>query len=413
MRNKAYFYIPKRKFKSHKGSAPYLAEMLVKELEGATEIKISFFLYNNPYLHSQLEKLMEKGCKITVFTIPLDGYDTKSTKVYYRGSENHIFTSKREYSSRIFDRINILGSNFKLFIFPHTYIWFKQKFSRGKHLYSLHNKSILAKFGNNGIKCISSSCNFALGDPPHSENLLIISNETSTADMFKTYFNLLRGNSLSIEEYIEFRRGNMDIQHIVEPVDLNDNFNTCYFTAPFIKYNAIGSNHYVQNKIIEFIQTAQRRIYICSQHFSDYNSFDKQSKSIVDAIRQVKRIREIELKIIKQTQENDQRQGKRTSEVERILANMNLTEQRVWRQVIHDKFIIVDNSVMVSTANFTSTQFAWSEEHLMKYMIDDNNEHKVINTFSEVNSFHFIYESVLVRDFMKHFRELWKLSNGI
>lgn len=411
---RACFEIPQTDKKHFKGSAPNLLMELVEELRGAVEIKLSLFLYNNPYLHSKLEDFANHGCKITVYSIPLNGYDPKRVLIFKNNYQDSFWSSKKEYAQKIYSRIEAGIPNFELRIFPHTYIWVRQKFSRGNELYSLHNKSMLARFPDGTTKCISSSCNFAFGDPQHSENYLVVENDRNTTLMFETYFQLLEQHSLSQDEYRGFSAKCYDIEYIVNSINLKDEFFSCYFTAPFIKYENVGSNHYVQKKIIDFIRTAEQRIYTCSQHFSDYESFDPCAKSIVRAIIDTATERQLELKVLKQTRQQHQKQGARTTSAESILGQIKNAEQRFLSPIIHDKFIIVDNKILITTANFTSTQFAWAEGHQMAYFVVPENKNYIIqNTFSEVNSFHFVEDIDLVNCYLLHFNKLWHMANKI
>jgi hypothetical protein len=409
---KTYNNIPKELWKKHiKGSAPILLNHLVEELKGAKKISVSFFLYNNPYLHTFIEKMAEEGCEINIYSIPLNGYDERMKDLY---KSNYAFkdkvnTSKFEYAEKVYNRVINGNGNINLKIFPHTYIWNKQKFSRGSNLYSLHNKSILAEF-EDGVKCISSSCNFALGDPPHSDNFLIIKGSSNTEKIFKDYFLILDRISLPINNYLNLSNNHYDFEYVVKPVNLIDTYITDYFTAPFIKYDGMGSNHYIQKKIIEFIQSAQKRIFICSQHFSDIDSFDNNADSLVEQLKNIDR--NVDIKVLKQTRAHNQAQGWRTAKTEKTLKNCSNVSQRYWNPIIHDKFIIVDDKMLVTTGNFTPTQFAWKENREMTYVVDEK-PFKVINTFSEVNSYHFLEDKEVVNEYLSHFYALWDKSEII
>jgi phosphatidylserine/phosphatidylglycerophosphate/cardiolipin synthase-like enzyme len=407
---RTYFDIPNDNRKHIKGSSPNLTKNFIEEIQGAKNIYISFFLFNNPIIQKELEKLSEQGCKIKIYSLPLQGYDNRSKVIYYKNFTKTISTSKHEYAEKIYKRIR-KNKNMELKIFPHTYVWFKQKFSRGKEAYSLHNKSVLAEFENDVIKCISSSCNFALGDPRHTENMLVVENCYNTISMFKTYFKLIDKYSLTVEDYEDFSKTSYDFEYIIQPMDLKDTYNSCYFSAPFIKYNGLGSNHYIQKIIIDLISNAKDRIFICAQHISDIDSFDKNALSIVDAIKGViDKNPEIEIKLLKQTRSTNQVQGARTYATELLFNAFNNVEQKYWSPVIHDKFVIVDKKVLVSTSNFTSTQFAWSENHPMKYEVNGENR-VVMNTFSEVNSFHFIENISVTESYESHFKGIWEKAS--
>ncbi|MBB6445796.1 phospholipase D-like domain-containing protein [Bacillus benzoevorans] len=413
---RTYNDVPKQLWKRHvRGSSLVLLEKLMDELTGAKRIFISFFLYNNPFLHKFLEDMSEQGCEIYIYSIPLDGYDAAVKQLYKRdySEENSVNFSKFDYAQRTYNRISNNNQNISLKIFPHTYIWYKVKFNRGKNLFSLHNKSIMAEF-ENSVKCISSSCNFAFGDPPHSDSFIVIEGKNTDAEkMFKKYFSILDKLSYSINEYIDFRKTYYDFDYIVNPVNLEDTYSLDYFTAPFIKYNGIGSNHYVQEQIIKFIKSAQNQIYICAQHINDIESFDENAASIVQCL--IDMDKNVVIKVLKQTRPENQKQGDRTVSTEEALKKCSNVSQKYWTPTIHDKFIIVDDKKMLfTTANFTPTAFAWEENHLMSYEVVRKDGRKETvkrrNTFSEVNSFHFIEDKNLVEKYIKHFENLWNKS---
>ncbi|MFP3919956.1 hypothetical protein U5N28_19305, partial [Lysinibacillus telephonicus] len=129
------------------------------------------------------------------------------------------------------------------------------------------------------------------------------------------------------------------------------------------------------------------------------------------AIGEIAKSRGIEVKILKQTRAANQRQGNRTSLAESYLKSILSIEQRYYFPIIHDKFLIVDDSILVTTANFTSTQFAWAENYNMKYYNEKENiDFSINNTFSDINSFHFINSKDVTNKYLKHFNTLWDIS---
>lgn len=413
---RAYFDVPiDTSTKNMRGSSPYLLKNLLNELSNAAEIKLSFFLYNNPFLHEELERLSEQGCSVQIYSIPLNGYTKQLVQIHNPIKNIRFTSSKYIYAEKIYKRIeNKQFSRISLRLFPHTYQWYKQLFSRGKEAYSLHNKSLLITMRNGDIKCISLSSNLAFADPPHSDNMLIVENETHTINMFRSYFELLDKHSLSLNDYEEFSKSKFDFEYQVKPTDLNpNNFQGCYFSAPFISYNGQGSNHFVQEKIIDFLKLAKHRIYICSQHFMDIGSFDKAAKSILTSLGEYANLKPtMEIRVLKQTRADNQAQGKRTYLAEEYLKQIENAQQRYLSPTVHDKFIIADNKIVVMTANITPTQFAWGFPYDMKYEV--NNEiFTVQNCFSEINSFHFIDDAELTERYTIHFQNLWKISKEI
>ncbi|WP_310877819.1 phospholipase D family protein [Priestia megaterium] len=387
-----------------------MLKKLTEELEGAKKISISFFLYNNPYLHTFIEEMAKNGCEINIYTIPLNGYDVQKKRLYKSNyaDKDAVETSKLEYAQKVYDKILSSSFNINLNIFPYTYIWKEQRFSRGSDLYSLHNKSILAEFSD-GWKCITSSCNFALGDPPHSDSFLVINGDSNNnaVRIFKEYFSILDQISLSYSDYCKYSENYYDFDYSVSVVNLKDTFITDYFTAPFIKYDGVGSNRYVHNKILEMIKSAQERIYICSQHFGDILPFNPRDGSIVEALKKVEK--KVDIKVLKQTRPWHQASPMRTDKTEKELRIHSNISQKVWHPIVHDKFIIVDNKVLVTTGNFMPTQFAWSDNRTMKYIVGGE-QYERVRVFSEVNSYHFLEDAHITENYEKHFNHLWEKS---
>ncbi|WLR60174.1 phospholipase D-like domain-containing protein [Guptibacillus hwajinpoensis] len=412
---KAFFDMPlNHSIKHIRGSSPYLLDQLIKEIGKAKEIKVSFFLYNNPFLHEALENIAHKGCKVIIYSLPLNGYTKQEVKISNPEKSRLFVSSKYEYALKTYRRVfNRPNNNIEIKIFPHTYRWFKPKYSRGDEPYSLHTKNIWLLDEDGKEKFICLSCNLAFADQQHSENMLVIEDERNAKNMYKIYFELLENWSLSLKQYINYSKQKFDFEYIVKPINLKDTFNDTYFTAPFICYENKGSNHYVQEKIIQFINSASKDITICSQHFMDIDSFDSNADSIIEHLyKKVTVEKHINLKILKQTRANHQSHGKRTKLAEEKFSQLSNVEQRYWSPVVHDKFIIVDDKLLISTANFTATQFAWSDQRQVSYEVGDR-DIRVSNCFSEVNAFHFIEDVELKSAYLDHFNELWKHSTTI
>ena len=61
------------------GSAPDILQNLISYFdalaEDISEIYCCMYLYNNPILHKKMKQLSEKGIRINIISIPLEGYD--------------------------------------------------------------------------------------------------------------------------------------------------------------------------------------------------------------------------------------------------------------------------------------------------------------------------------------------------
>lgn len=412
--NDAFFFIPESVTleKHPKGSAPTIVDDLCTLITDSKEIWISMFLFNLPFFQKILEDLATKNnAKIKIYTIPLEGYDNKSISLTYKekGMIKKKITNKREYAQVVHERVRN-HKNMELFYLYHTNLWSSQVTSRGRDSYSLHNKSIMFKRIDDSYMCASMSANLAIGDPLHSENLFVTS-DSETVRVFKEYFSQLENHSIAASQYNEQNLQTdfkiIDACHIIRVT----NETNCLFTAPFLKYqylnqDPVGSNNFVYQKIRSKIESAQFRILICAQHFNDYEPYDSRNEGLGEAVlKMAKDNDELKVEILKQTLATHQKQGERAKKFENKCNSYPNIDLKYWHPIIHDKFIIVDNEVIVMTANITPTQFAWSEGHRMRVQ-NENGSNMYRNNFSDINSFHFTEDYDVLKKYEHHFENL-------
>ncbi|TFE25598.1 phospholipase D-like domain-containing protein [Cohnella luojiensis] len=409
---KAFFEIPVdfRKRGKH-GSSPKLLRNLMNELEGAQEIWISMFLYNNPYLHEFLKKKAAAGTKVVVISIPLSGYSDQPYEVDgYRAKR-----SKREFAQQIYEDPGAID----LRIFPHTYVWKRKQVKRGSDVYSLHVKCMLAKFTEGFSKCVLTSSNMACGDPSHSENMLVTAGDPDTTARFTAFFESLYANTLDIPSYQRFLEDNNNLDahySIAHQVDWpNLDHNQTWFTGPWIRCDSIGSNQYARKRILDLISNAQNRIYLCAQHFNDFRPFGSidGARSIVDILLEAAGQKNIDIRLLTQTTSAHQEEKGRTIRSEEALIGNSKIEQRYLSPIIHDKFIIADDAMMVMTANMTSTQYAWDDDREMQYEVDGVEFSVLHQCFSEVNAFQVVKDAAITRQYEQHFSQLWERATKV
>jgi phosphatidylserine/phosphatidylglycerophosphate/cardiolipin synthase-like enzyme len=278
-------------------------------------------------------------------------------------------------------------------------------------------KAFLADFGEKSRKCIISSGNLSTGDPPHSENLLVIEDEETYEKGFNQFFNDLLQRAIPYEEYLgkgavdDFLFNAKDTMTDIQ----RDVFSKSFFTSPYYTINGVGSNHYASQKIIEMLEKAESRILICSQHFHDVLPFDPDAKTIVAALKRIKEANpKLEVRVLKQVTSAGLADKRRAAIVESIFQYYMKVEQR-FNRLVHDKFIIVDeDKINVCTSNYTPTQFAWSDKRTVEFKNEKGQKHTKIDTFSEVNAFAILENaSEVVKQYENHFERLWKNANEI
>lgn len=115
-------------------------------------------------------------------------------------------------------------------------------------------------------------------DPLHSDNFIVIEGESEYWDVFSRFMADTEKNAIPLKKYdATYSKPEDDFKYSfigkeIEKKSLESE--VCFFTAPFYFINGDGSNHIAGNKIIEIIKPAQRRIWICAQHFHDVLSLN-------------------------------------------------------------------------------------------------------------------------------------------
>ncbi|MGD7023040.1 phospholipase D-like domain-containing protein [Rossellomorea vietnamensis] len=408
---RAYCHIPKKlSEKAPEGSCPELLYDLMSELEGATEVHIASYLFNNPILFEFLSEMAKKGCEVIITSLPLRGYKDKPTKV--KGYLDKI--SGQDMARQIYEKI-YKTANMQLNIFPHLYSWYGALYAGGGASYSFHVKSIYAVFPNTS-KCFITSGNFMFTDPYHSENMLVIEEEIEYRDTFVQFFKDLETYAVPYEKFkSDFKEEEQEFLYSfydnTKELSKAESRN-CFFTAPFYKYDEQGSNHYAGERIIELIKNAENRIWLCAQHFHDISSFDTERSSIINAIYDKHLLdSDVEFKFLKQVPHSSLADKRRAAIAETLFQYVINAEQR-YNRLTHDKFIIIDDTLVVSTANYTSTQFAYG---VRPAELKANKKIKKLDVFSEVNSFVVIPNCPpeVIEQYEKHFLELWNTGEVI
>lgn len=407
---RSYCRLPPKTTKKHvDGSCRDLFQDLLSELKGARTVNAALYLFNNPNLYSFLRKMADNGTKVNVVSLPLTAYNEKKVKVEGLGE-----TSKRDQANKIYSKI--LSENvINLSIFPHMYVWSGARYAGGGPSYSFHIKAFLADFGRGKQKCVVSSGNFATGDPPHSENMIVIENNQTYIQAFKRFFKDLLNSAIPYEDY-QGKEQKDDFLFIPGKTDVSRGlFSKAFFTSPFYTIGNIGSNHYASQKIIGLLKKAEERILICSQHFHDISPYDPEASSIISALNEIKQSnRRIKIYALKQVSSKGWLADKRRAAMAEFFFQRELKAQQRRSRLVHDKFIIVDaDKINVCTSNYTPSQFAWDEGRIMKFK-DEDGVHKKTDTFSEVNAFVILENAPkIAKQYEDHFWRLWKTATEI
>jgi len=348
---------------------------IVKELkrkkEKVEEVHLALYLFNNVYLYHELLGMAKKGVKVTVISLPLTGYDRRKIK-----------EAKHVYAKALEDNV------IKLLVFPHMYLWYGAEYAGGGASYSFHVKAGLIKYKDGTSTVFLTSGNLAPGDPTHSETAVFIddSNSSPYVKAFELLFDEVEKRAKPWKEYAEQVEGlDAELQQIFDFAFvgglnlINHKIAEVFFTAPFINVLGKGSNHYARESIVNLIQSAERRVLVCAQHSHDLSPFDGYSgTTITRALITAKESNpKMDVRVLKQVASSGLADKRRAAFVECHLSYAGVAQRA--NKFVHDKFVIADEVVLITTSNFTATQFGWG-----KRQMEFKAEIKNLNTVEEV-----------------------------
>lgn len=415
------------------------------EEEKIEEVHIALYLFNNLHLLNELLKLKNRGAEVVIISLPLTGYDSRKIKA-----------AREVYSA-------VLRSGLRLLVFPHMYVWYGAEYAGGGASYSFHVKSGIIKYKDGSAKAFLTSGNLAPGDPTHSETALFVKDKNPRSlyiRPFELFFKEIEQRSKRYENYKNQVDGlDESLQQVFDfafiggsnPINYTANeAQYAFFTAPFISMDGIGSNHYARLRIVRAIQSAKRRVLLCAQHVHDISPFNGfEGETVIKALIEAKTSNAgMDVRVLKQVSSAGLADKRRAAFVECHLEHAGVKQRE--NKLVHDKFVVADDTVIVSTSNFTATQFGWGERRMeFKTGINDlaivekvvakanaffenaprsvecrlvkkrkgKPEVKVVktDTFSEVNCFVELMDSKLADNLVEYFNSLWghRLSSDV
>ena len=423
------------------GSNEALYQNLISELkeneDEISKIRLALYLFNNVSLYEELVKFAETGISVNVTSIPLSGYDhrkiSKAIEIYRRAIDDN---------------------EIQLSIYPHMYYWYGARYAGGNASYSFHVKAGLIKYRDGTSKVFISSGNFAPGDPTHSESLasITMSNTSPIIKLHTWFFDELLKRSKPFSSYHKYtshlsqkEKPIFDFSFIggSNITDLNRRqVENSFYTAPFITIEGQGSNHYSREKIVELITKSKKQLLICTQHSHDISPFDGyEGPTLIASVSQQNRKNPgLDIRILKQVSSSGLSDKRRASFVESHLHYAGIPQRS--NRLIHDKFIISDDTVLITSGNFTATQFGWGDrkmefttsiqdysqaesiiESACSYFGTDNEAVWIKRTrprsgpgkvkvfkndvFSEVNSYLIVENQETARKLTQYFYSLW------
>jgi len=436
---------------SEYGSNPEIYRAIEKELQARVndieEIHLALYLFNNGHLFRALKNIAGKA-RVVVTSLPLAGYDKRKV-----ASAEQIYT----------EILKLNNINFDLMIYPYMYVWYGAEYAEGGASYGFHVKVGYVLYKDDSCKLILTSCNLSPGDPYHSETAAVIDDSacsTPYGAAFKKFFDQVEQLAIPWRPY--FNSTHNLPEHLQQAFDfafigkhglvnwMGSSAEKAFFTGPFIKINGTGSTWYARRRIVDLIMSAEKRLLIAAQHIHDIAPFnDFSGETVIGAIIEKKRNKpSLEVKVLKQTPSRGLADKRRAAFAECHL-NYAGVEQRA-NKLVHDKFIVADNVVLITTSNFTASQFGWGERNMEftvagDYQVVNNVISKALSLFkqpqnlvsikpvesrktgakrvkivkndifAEVNGFIVIEDEGLANDLANYFYRLWhhRLSEPI
>ncbi len=349
-------------------------DWLKRNKQNLASFDLAMYLFNNNAFLDALVDIANTGCRVTVYSIPLEGYDKKDPKKIY-GFQNHDFIgeyTKFEMGCKVYNKIRMLNiPNFVFRIVPHMYVRSPRfnPFSRGKLPYSLHCKTFFATLNNGENYAGITSSNLAVRDEEKLELASIIALDGNDAASAADFFEGLRENSFAIRDFDE----SADYSHFQVHMRPQPAGGSLKYTAPFYRDSSIAFETSIRNAI----EAAEERVIICAQHVSAYNySYER---SFRDPQARVGYVREpgflsaaiekaengVGVFFLSQTYVDAfGDHGCRKPENTRAFvafaeAARNSGCQYKTNEHLHAKFVVADNTAIISTSNFTPTEFIY------------------------------------------------------
>lgn len=386
---------------------------LDERMENISEINLCLYLYNNEILHNKMKELANRGIVVNVISIPLEGYDARYPKDILDFRSNAIIhknATKYSLAKEIYDDIvKFDNKNYKLHLFGHTYVRSSRmrSFARGTLPYSLHTKSIFIKLKDGGSISGLTSSNLAVRDESKDELMILIEDTNSSRKSSELFFSNLIKNSTAADKWLNpYPKFHYDMEIIDAGAPGNN-----YYAAPFF----VDSPVKISNFISDLLGTAKHRIYICAEHLAAYNYYDMNSIIQPGLFGTIfKKSKEgIPVSCLSQTyvDANGYSHGQRSPSNTKMFSQLIQEIDRLGNisyavnKNVHAKFIVIDDTVVISTANYTPTEFIYGDVFIDKFDADSLNGITYKGVFSEVSHFITIESKSLADELIKFFRE--------
>lgn len=384
-----------------------------------SEINLALYLYNNEVLHNKMKELAASGINIKVVSIPPEGYDdSRPTDIYVRGTDEIAYYKATKYSlaKHIYDDvINYNNPNYQLYVFGHIYVRSSKikNFSRGKLPYSLHTKSIFIKMRDGNSVTILTSCNLAVRDESKEELMVFVEGDSTINNETEYFFKMLIDNSTPAKDWKDPYPNFSYAMNYVEP--LYSKYN--YFAAPFFNKSPI----IISDKLSKIVEGAKNRLFIYAEHLAAYNYTDlngQQIPGLFDAVFN-KCSQGVPVYCLSQTyvdgngDSHGQRSPMNTFMFKKLMQKIDTLQNCVYavNSQVHAKFIVSDDTVVISSANFTPTEFLYGRIKIDGFDAPELKNVRYDGMFSEVEHYVILENHSLAEELVSFFNETLNEEN--
>ena len=391
-------------------------DFLDREADNISEIYLSMRLYNNGVLHEKMKAFANRGIKVTVISIPLEGYDNNYPKKIYEYGTNETYCHNvtiYSLAKEIYEDIERWNNeNYILRIFDHTYVRisslrYKNSFSERMLPYSLFTKSIYIKYKDGKTVTGLTSSDLAVGYQPKDEIMLLVEDTLASRETSEMFFSNLLMHSVRLSDW---RNPHPNYHYEMETVD-GGNVGMNYFTAPFIQDSPIK----MEEKIRDIIFGAQERIYICAEHLSafSYHALKGSRPGIFGAVFDKCR-QGIKAKCLSQAymdtdgDSRGQRKPISVKDFTKLIKQVDQLETCNYsvNKYVHAKFIVVDNIIIVGTGDYTPTEFIYGNVSTDKSMRSNSSGISYKGKYSKVNHYIIMEDGGLAEQLIGFFNEI-------
>lgn len=387
-------------------------------------VDIALYLFNNLELYNTLETINQEGCRITIYSIPLEGYDKSAGDVFNHETSSLSNVSKYDLAKYIYNKLYVVSNEtLSLRIVPHIFLRSQRikPFSRGTAPYSLHCKTACVQFKDGRVFSIITSSNMAVRDAKKHEVAVLSLLNHAEAQSARDFFDGLYQHSIPIGDFVNTREYT-NHRAIIRPTPQKTRL---MYVAPFYQDSAF----IFEDNICTVIKKATKRIVVCAQHISAYQYYypkrfatpsSKYSNTnfrpgfLSEVLQKSKE--GISVTFLSQTysdaagDHNCPRPENRKAFIKFVEEAKKTSCSYYQSGHVHCKFIVADDIVIVTTCNFTPTQFIY----LPNVNIDSFDEmpnYSYHGTHCEYGVYQIVQDAALANEYVSYAAEITKRTD--